>query len=171
LSPAKTKEGGGCPPPSVTRPEDYFFFLEVVRLLDLRAVARFLGLRAAVVFFRRVVDFLRAVVLLAVVRLRDVPFRFRVAAAFFAARDLTADFRFRVAAAFRAAVVRFRAVVFLRAGAFLRDVDFLRAVDFLLRAVAMVTSPPRQDAMRFRRRRSRSLMPPHTPYRSSRRSA
>jgi hypothetical protein len=137
----------------------------------LRAVARFLGLRAAVVFFRRVVDFLRAVVLL-----REVPFRFRVAAAFFAARDLTADFRFRVAAAFRADAVRFRAVVFLavvflRAGAFLRDVDFLRAVDFLLRAVAMVTSPPRQDAMRFRRRRSRSLMPPHTPYRSSRRSA
>jgi hypothetical protein len=34
-------------------------------------------------------------------------------------------------------------------------------------------SPPlhAQDAMRFRRRRSRSLMPPHTPYRSSRRSA
>ena len=34
-------------------------------------------------------------------------------------------------------------------------------------------SPPlaHQDAMRFRRRRSRSLMPPHTPYRSSRRSA
>ena len=34
-------------------------------------------------------------------------------------------------------------------------------------------SPPfhAQDAIRFRRRRSRSLMPPHTPYRSSRRSA
>ena len=28
-----------------------------------------------------------------------------------------------------------------------------------------------QDAMRFRRRRSRSLIPPHTPYRSSRRRA
>src|ERR671919_2768741 len=100
------------------------------------------------VLFRLVVFFLRAVVLLAVVRFRDVPLRFRVAAAFFAARDLTADFRFRVAAAFFAAVVRFRllvflAVVFLRAGAFLRAVD-LRAVDFLLlRAVAMVTSSPR----------------------------
>jgi hypothetical protein len=35
-----------------------------------------------------------------------------------------------------------------------------------------VSPPPcAQDAMRFRRRLSRSLMPPHTPYRSSRRSA
>jgi hypothetical protein len=38
--------------------------------------------------------------------------------------------------------------------------------------VAMCHLPPcAQDAMRFRRRRSRSLMPPHTPYRSSRRRA
>jgi hypothetical protein len=36
-----------------------------------------------------------------------------------------------------------------------------------------MSSPPLQghDAMRFRRLRSRSLMPPHTPYRSSRRRA
>jgi hypothetical protein len=105
------------------------FRLAVLRLdEDLRAVARFLGLRAAVVRLR--VVRLR-VGRLAVLRLRDVPFRLRVAAAFLAARDLTADFRFRVAAAFLAAVERFR------------DVVFLRAVDFFLRVVAMVTSPPR----------------------------
>jgi hypothetical protein len=110
------------------------FRLAVLRLdEDLRAVARFLGLRAAVVRLR--VVRLR-VVRLAVLRLRDVPFRFRVAAAFFAARDLTADFRFRVAAAFLAPVERFREVVFLRVVDFLRDADFLRVV-------AMVTSPPR----------------------------
>src|SRR5919106_1479730 len=115
------KEGGHRAPLLRLAPRGYaFFLLEVVRLVDLRAVARF----------------------------RDVPFRFRVTAAFFAALDLAADFRFRVAAAFFPAVVRFRllvflAVVFLRAGAFLRAVD-LRAVDFLLlRAVAMVTSSPR----------------------------
>jgi hypothetical protein len=109
------------------------FRLAVLRLgEDLRAVARFLGLRAAVVRLR--VVRLR-VVRLAVLRLRDVPFRFRVAAAFFAARDLTADFRFRVAAAFLAPAARFREV-------FLRVVDFLRDADFL-RVVAMVTSPPR----------------------------
>jgi hypothetical protein len=61
-----------------------------------------------------------------------------------------------------------RAVDF-RAPAFLA-VDF-RAVDFF-RAVAMCHPLSTcHDAMRFRRRRSRSLMPPHTPYRSSRRSA
>jgi hypothetical protein len=103
--------------------------------VDLRAVARFLGRLAAVVFFR--VVRLRAVVLLAVVRLRAVPLRFRVAAAFFPARDLAADFRFRVAAAFFAAVDRFRDVLVR-----FRVVDF-RAVDFLLRVVAMVTSSPR----------------------------
>ena len=132
----------------------------MVRLLeDLRAVVRFLGLRAAVVLLR-------------VVRLRAVPFRFRVAAAFFAPRDLAADFRFLVAAAFFAAVDRLREVV--RRAVDLRVVR-LRAVDFFrvdfLRAVAMVTSFHAQDAIRFRRRLSRSLIPPHTPYRSSRRSA
>ncbi|HEX5880187.1 MAG TPA: hypothetical protein VF468_18015, partial [Actinomycetota bacterium] len=108
--------------------EDYFFFLEVARLVVFRAVARFLGRRAAVVFFRRLVDFLRAVVLLAVVRFRDVVFR--LAVDFFRPVDFRAvdflrpvDFR---AAVFRRAVVRFRAVVFLavvfllRAGAFFR---------------------------------------------------
>jgi hypothetical protein len=110
------------------------FRLAVLRLgEDLRAVARFLGLRAAVVRLR--VVRLR-VGRLAVLRLRDVPFRFRVAAAFLAARDRTADLRLRVVAAFLAAVERFRDVVFLRAVDFLRDADFLRVV-------AMVTSPPR----------------------------
>jgi hypothetical protein len=79
--------------------------------------------------------------------LRDVPFRFRVAAAFlapvrFRLRVVVAflapveRFRLRVAAAFLAAVERFREVVFLRVVDFLRDADFLRVV-------AMVTSPPR----------------------------
>jgi hypothetical protein len=102
------------------------FRLAVLRLgEDLRAVARFLGLRAAVVRLR--VVRLR-VGRLAVLRLRDVPFRFRVAAAFLAARDRTADLRLRVAAAFLAPVERFRDVVFLRAVDFLRDADFLRVV-------------------------------------------
>jgi hypothetical protein len=53
--------------------------------------------------------------------------------------------------------------------------DFL-AVDFLadFLAAGMFTSSLSrldQEAMRFRRRRSRSLIPPHTPYRSSRRRA
>ena len=129
----------------------------VVFLADRRAVA-FLaaGLRAAEVFFRAVV--LRDVVFLRVVDLRAVDLRapdvrFRVVAAFFAARDLTVALRFRVAAAFLAAADRFLEVVFLRAG----------GIPHLLSS--------RQDAMRFRRRLSRSLMPPHTPYRSSRRSA
>jgi hypothetical protein len=131
-----------------------------VRLLeDLRAVVRFLGLRAAVVLLR-------------VVRLRAVPFRLRVAAAFFAPRDLAADFRFLVAAAFFAAADRLREVV--RRAVDLRVVR-LRAADFFrvdfLRAVAMFTSFRAQDAIRFRRRLSRSLIPPHTPYRSSRRNA
>jgi hypothetical protein len=84
------------------------------------------------VAFRELVR-LRTVVRLAVLRLREVPFRLRVAAAFFAARDLTAAFRLRVAAAFRAAVDRFLEVVFLavvfllRTGAFLRPAAFLRA--------------------------------------------
>jgi hypothetical protein len=71
----------------------------------------------------------------------------------------------------------------LRAAVFfagLRDVDFLRPVVFLAAAMPPPlswffrrTDPSAvsQDAMRFRRRRSRSLMPPQTPYRSSRRSA
>jgi hypothetical protein len=122
-------------------PQSYFDLrLAVVRLAeDFRAVVRFLGLRAAVVRLRVVrlrAGRFRAVVRFAVVRLRLVPFRLRVAAAFFAARDLTADFRFRVAAAFFAAVDRFREVVRFRVVDFLRDVDFLRVV-------AMVTSSPR----------------------------
>ena len=47
-------------------------------------------------------------------------------------------------------------------------------VDFLEDFFAGIVSPPLKDAhdaIRFRRRRSRSLIPPHTPYRSSRRRA
>ena len=98
---------------------------------------------------------LRAVLLRAVdflaVDLRAVDFRavdLRRAGAF-----LAVDF-LRVDAAFRVPVDRLAAV-------FLPDV-FL-AVDFL-RAVAMLHPLSAcQDAIRFRRRRSRSLMPPHTP--------
>jgi hypothetical protein len=119
-------------------------------------------LRAAEVFFRPV-DFLRVV-------LRAPDDRFRVAAAFFPARDLTVALRFRVAAAFFAAAERFLEVVFRVVVFFLADVFF--AADFFLRAGGIPhLLSSRQDAMRFRRRLSRSLMPPHTPYRSSRRSA
>ena len=82
------------------------------------------GLRAAEVFFRPVV-FLRVV-------LRVPDDRFRVAAAFFPARDLTVALRFRVAAAFFAAADRFLEVVFRVVVFFLVDVFF--AADFFLRA-------------------------------------
>ena len=120
-------------------------FLAVdLRLVDLRAVPL------------RAVDFLAGDFLavdLRLVDLRAVPLR--------AVDFLAVDF-LRVDAAFRVPADRF-AAVFLPA-------VFL-AVDFF-RAVAM-THPlsAGQDAMRFRRRRSRSLIPPHTPYRSSRRNA
>ena len=75
---------------------------------------------------------------------------------------LAVDF-LRVDAAFRVPVDSLAAV-------FLPDV-FL-AVDFFLRAVAMLHPlSAGHDAIRFRRLRSRSLIPPHTPYRSSRRRA
>jgi hypothetical protein len=109
----------------------------------------------------RAVDFLavdfRAVLLFAVDFLAAdflaVDLRARVAAPFLAADFLAVDLRALVAAAFLAAVDL---------------VDFFLAVDFLATGMS---SPPLQghDAMRFRR--SRSLMPPHTPYRSSRRRA
>jgi hypothetical protein len=137
--------------------------------LRLLAVVRF-----AVVRFREPPELLAALVFLRVVRLRvdfrpvdlrPVVFRRLVAAAFLPARDLAAVFRFRVAAAFLAAAERFREVVVR-----FRVVVRLRVV--LLRVATMChLLSHRQDAMRFRRRRSRSLMPPHTPYRSSRRSA
>ena len=83
------------------------------------------GLRAAEVFFRPVV-FLRVV-------LRVPDDRFRVAAAFFPARDLTVALRFRVAAAFFVAADRFLEVVVFRVVIFfLADVFF--AADFFLRA-------------------------------------
>jgi len=137
--------------------------------LRLLAVVRF-----AVVRFREPPELLAALVFLRVVRLRvdfrpvdfrPVVFRRLVAAAFLPARDLAAVFRFRVAAAFLAAADRFREGVVR-----FRVVVRLRVV--LLRVATMChLLSHRQDAMRFRRRRSRSLMPPHTPYRSSRRSA
>jgi hypothetical protein len=148
-------------------------------LVDLRrAVFLFAGLRAEVRFFavdffavdlRRVVlrrVALRAVVFLFAADLRPAVFlfavfRFLVAAPFFAAVERLALFRFLVAAAFFAAVERL---------ALFRFVDFL-AVDFFLAGDMVTPFPLCQDAMRFRRRRSRSLIPPHTPYRSSRRSA
>src|SRR5919106_2091680 len=138
------------------------------------------------VLFRLVVFFLRAVVLLAVVRFRDVPLRFRVAAAFFAARDLAADFRFRVAATFFAEALlfaealRFRAliflaVVFLRAGAILRLADFLDAELFLRRAVAMWFPLVAQDRGQYaikkglgQRRRKQSVLPLTQPRRTVR---
>jgi hypothetical protein len=140
------------------------------------AVARSYVLRFRVVRFREPPELLLAalVFLLVVERFREVDFRpvdFRpvvlrrlVAAAFLPARDLAAVFRLRVAAAFLAPADRLREVVVR-----LRVVR-LRVV--LLRVATMGhLLSHRQDAMRFRRRRSRSLMPPHTPYRSSRRSA
>jgi hypothetical protein len=132
--------------------------------------------RFRVVRFREPPELLLAalVFLLVVERFREVDFRpvdFRpvalrrlVAAAFLPARDLAAVFRLRVAAAFLAPAARLREVVVR-----FRVVRF-RVV--LLRVATMGhLLSHRQDAMRFRRRRSRSLMPPHTPYRSSRRSA
>jgi len=121
--------------------------VDFLRPVDLRLAVDFLAVFLAVDFLA--VDFL-AVDFRVDFRAEDfLAVRFRVAAAFLAAADLLAAVLFRVAAAFLAAV--------------LRDV-------FLVVAIAHPLSPG-QDAIRFRRRRSRSLMPPHTPYRSSRRSA
>jgi hypothetical protein len=120
---------------------------------------------------RLVVDFLRAAVLrgrraalvrfLAVLLLRAVD---RLAVLLFLAVDRFAvDFLLRVAAAFLAAVERFADLRLRVAAAFFAAVDLLRAV-VLLRVAAMGhLLSNRQDAMRFRRRRSRSLSPPHTP--------
>jgi hypothetical protein len=125
----------------------------------LRAVAFFrAGLRAAV-FLRAG---LRAAVFLAAVFLRVVV-RLRVAAAFFAAVFRRAVVRLRVAAAFLAAADR------LAAGRF-RAAVFRAAIPVPLSSVDNEGSCA-YDAIRLRRRRSRSLIPPHTPYRSSRRSA
>ena len=127
-----------------------------MRAVDLRAVDfRAVDFRAVDL---RPVDLLAVDVLL-VLRLAAAPFR--------PAADLFAEVRLRVAAAFFPAADRFALVRFLVAAAFFAAV--FRDVDL----VVAMCSPPlaAQDAMRFRRRRSRSLIPPHTPYRSSRRSA
>jgi hypothetical protein len=120
----------------------------------LAAVERFADflLRVAAAFLAAADRFVD-VLFRAVDRLRPVDFLFLVAAAFRAAVERFADFLLRVAAAFLAAVDRFADVLLLR----------VAAMTHLLSGC--------QDAMRFRRRRSRSLRPPHTPYRSSRRSA
>ncbi len=113
-----------------------------------------------------------------------------------AGRRFAAVFRFAVfrRAGFRAAVFRlavdfrfaedFRAG--LRAAVFRFAEDFLRAGFLAVRFFAAIPFPlplypvdllgadscgGAYDAIRFRRRRSRSLIPPQTPYRSSRRSA
>ena len=80
--------------------------------------------------------------------------RFLVAAAFFPAATRFVDLRL---AGLRA-VVRFRAA------------DLRAAIPFPLSSVGAEGSCG-YDAIRLRRRRSRSLIPPQTPYRSSRRSA
>jgi hypothetical protein len=125
------------------RAVDFFLLAGAFRAVDfLRAVDFFLlaGAFRAVDFFLAG-DFLRAV------DLRAVDF---LAVDFFLAGDFL-----RVDAAFRVPADRFAVDLFA--------VDF-RAVLFFLRAVAM-THPlsAGQDAIRFRRRRSRSLIPPHTP--------
>ena len=131
------------------------FFPAATRFVDLRAVVFFAvdflraGLRAAV-FFAAVflLAGLRAVVFFRVVVL------FLVAAAFFPAADRFAAVRRRVAAAFFAAADRFAAGLF-------RAAVFLAAIPspfppWLRRVLG-------HDAIRLRRRRSRSLIPPHTP--------
>jgi hypothetical protein len=102
--------------------------------------------------------FLRAVVLLRVAAAFRVP-RFLVAAAFLPAATRLVDFR-------RAGL---RAAVFFAAGRF-RAAVFRAAIPVPLSSVTNEGSCA-YDAIRLRRRRSRSLIPPHTPYRSSRRSA
>jgi hypothetical protein len=145
-------------------------------------------------------DFLREVAFLRVAVALRVP-RFLVAAAFLPAATRFVDFLlaglraedflaavfrlvvvlFLVAAAFFAPAFRRAVVFFLVAAAFFPAADRfadgrLRAAVFL--AAAMPSPFPSwipkdldHDAIRLRRRRSRSLIPPHTPYRSSRRSA
>jgi hypothetical protein len=155
---------------------NYRFFAVVFFAADLRAA----GLRAVVflapLFFAAG---LRAVVFFAAL--------VRFAADFLAAGFLAAFavVLFAVPLAletvfFAAELARF--TVFFAVDRALAAADF--AVDF--RVVAII-SPPSEglgrlhvrepsarwvyEAIRLRRRRSRSLMPPHTPYRSSRRSA
>ena len=97
-----------------------------------------------------------------------VPAYLLFAADFFADDFLAVDFFALVAAPFLAAVDLFADFFALVAAPFLAAVDLF--ADFF--ATGMFTSFRKvQDAMRFRRRRSLALIPPHTPYRSSRRSA
>jgi apolipoprotein N-acyltransferase len=139
------------------------FFLADVAL----AVRRFLVAAAFFPAATRLVDFLRAVVFFAVDFLR--------------AGFLRVVVLFLVAAAFLAPALRRAVVLFLVAAAFFAAAD--RFADGRLRAAVFLAAIPSpfpsrdspkdldHDAIRLRRRRSRSLIPPHTPYRSSRRSA
>ena len=123
----------------------------------------------------------RPLLRLAGLRLRCADFRFaglRLAADFFAA-GLALRRRLRASPACRFAAVRLLGRRLLRfAGLRLAADRFLartfscccHAAPFPFRSSRALGVGP-YDAMRFRRRRSRSLMPPHTPYRSSRRSA
>jgi hypothetical protein len=119
----------------------------------------------------RAAGFFAALFFLAAVFLR--------AAGFFAALFFLAAVFLRAAGFFAAVFLRaagFFAAVFLRAAG-LRAADFFFAAVFL--AAAMLPPPfpwfplrvLDQEAMRFKRRRSLSLIPPQTPYRSSRRKA
>ena len=161
--------------PVLLRADDFFAAVFLRAVVFLRPVL----LRADDFFaagFRRAVVFFRAVDFFAVRR-------FLVAAAFLPAVDRLAAVRFLVAAAFFAAVDRFLAGD-LRADVFLRAAVFLAAAICcpLSLLAAGLPGPPAlssrvsredpsgvscasgvQDAMRFRRRRSRSLMPPQTP--------
>jgi hypothetical protein len=148
------QKGGTLPPFYEKKPRARYLRLAVVRLVvDFLRAAVLRGRRAALVRFLAVL-LLRDVDRLAVLLLRAVDrfavLRLRVAAAFLAAVDRFADLRLRVAAAFFAAVDRLAVLL-------------LRAVDFLRVAAMGHLLSNRQDAMRFRRRRSRSLSPPHTP--------
>ena len=119
----------------------------------------------------------------ALTRLAWVAVRFAVAAAaapaFLAAEEpaapaFLASAAARLPTALSVALVDFAAFFVEAAAVFVADLGLVRTG--LMDSpplVAMLATPSfgRQLAIRFRRRRSRSLMPPHTPYRSSRRSA
>jgi hypothetical protein len=151
------------------RAADFFLAVAAFLVPRLRVAAAFLPAATRLVDLRRAG--LRAAVFLAAV-FRRVVVRFLVAAAFFAAVFLRAVVRFLVAAAFLPAATRLvdLRLAGLRAAVFFRAAVFRAAIPFPLSFVDS-EGVLGYDAIRLRRRRSRSLIPPHTPYRSSRRSA
>ena len=142
------------------------------RLLGCRlALGRLPPLRLA--GLRLAADFLAAGLRLAAFRLFAAGLR--LAADFLAAGlRFAADFRFaglRLAADFLAAGLLGCRLPLRRLALGCRlPLGCCHAAPFPFRSSRALGIGP-YDAMRFRRRRSRSLMPPHTPYRSSRRSA